>query len=165
MALRPGPGWLVALLLAVVLAGEGPAAAEVRTAHGTSKQARILSRSEVPLGDGTLGRLEGLLRVLESDAPEWRGAQVFSVRFSDPQMRQNRVMRGQMVITVPGGDQAFLNYDFTWTGGGVTTPFQLNGLFVHGTGRFAGIRGQWREQGLSTMNEDTSEWEVTYELK
>jgi hypothetical protein len=38
------------------------------------------------------------------------------------------------------------------------------GRFVGGTGKFTGITGRWIERGLSTMTEDTSEWEVEYSL-
>jgi hypothetical protein len=162
---RSGRGGLLAVLLVAALAGGAPAGAEVRTARGTSERALPVARSDFPLGDGTTGRLEGHLRVLQSDAPEWNQARVFSVRFSDPTMLQNWTTRGQMMITLAGGDQAILDYEFTWKGGGTTTPFQLTGLFVHGTGRLTGIRGQWRERGVFTNTEFTTEWEVTYELK
>jgi hypothetical protein len=155
---------MVGLLLASGLGGGSPASAEPRIARGKSVQAKFVARSEIPLGDMTTGRLESLLRTLRSESPEWNNARVFSVRFSDPQMRQNRVMRGQMVIVQPGGDEAVLEYQMTWKGGQVETPFELSGRFVHGTGRFAGIKGHWRERGVSGTTEDTSEWEVEYEL-
>jgi hypothetical protein len=141
---------------------DSPSAQPTRV-RGKSEQARIVARSAVPMGAMVTGRLESLLRVLKSDDPDWNDAQVYSVRFSDPEMRQNRTMRGQMIVTHTNGDRTFLEYEFTWKGGGLDTEFELNGRFVGGTGKFRGITGQWRERGTSTMTEDTSEWEIEYQ--
>jgi hypothetical protein len=132
--------------------------------RGKSEQARFVARSEVPLGGMVMGRLESLFRVLKSNDPAWNGAQVFSVRFSDPEMRQNGTMRGQMVVIHSDGARAFLEYEVTWKPGSVDTEFDVIGRFLQGTGKFAGVRGRWTERGISTMTEDSSEWEVEYSL-
>jgi hypothetical protein len=155
---------LAAILVPILLGPAGVASAQSITVRGKSEQARVIARSEVPLGGMVMGRLESLLRVLKSDDPAWNDAEVFSVRFSDPEMRQNRTMRGQMTVILRDGSRAYLEYEFTWKGGTVDTEFDLVGRFVEGTGKLSGIRGRWTERGLSTMTEDTSEWEVEYSL-
>jgi hypothetical protein len=102
--------------------------------RGKGEQARVIARSEVPLGGMVMGRLESLFRVLKSDATVWNDAQVFSVRFSDPEMRQNRTMRGHMSVVHSDGDRAFLDYEFTWKSGSVDTEFE-NGRPICGRDR------------------------------
>lgn len=136
-------------------------AAQTTRAQGKSEQARIVARNDIPLGAAGPGRLESLVRVLKSENPEWNDAQVFSVRVSNPEMRQQGVMQGYMVVIHPDGDRAFLEYEFTRTGG-ATSDFRLTGRLVGGTGKFKNTRGRWTEKGRSTMTEDTSEWEVDH---
>jgi hypothetical protein len=156
-------GAIAAVLLGLLWSPTDTASAEIMRARGKSEQARVIARSEIPLGDMVTGRLESLFRVLKGDAPEWNNAQVFSVRFSDPQMRQNQIMRGHMIVIHADGDRTFLEYEMTWKPGGGTTEFRLTGRFVRGTGKFTGITGRWTERGFSSTTEDTSEWEVEYQ--
>jgi hypothetical protein len=137
------------------------ATAQTTRVQGKSEQARIIARNDIPLSAAGPGRLEGLFRILKSENREWDDAQVFSVRFSNPEMRQQGIMQGHMVVIQADGDRAFLEYEFTWTSG-VTSDFRLTGRFVGGTGKFKSIRGRWTEKGRSTVTEDTSEWEVEY---
>jgi hypothetical protein len=137
------------------------ATAQTTRVQGTSEQVRIVARNDIPLSAAGPGRLESLFRILKSENREWNDAQVFSVRFSNPEMRQQGIMQGHMVVIHSDGDRLFLEYEFTWTGG-VTTDFQMTGRFVGGTGKFKNMRGRWTEKGRSTMTEDTSEWEVEY---
>jgi hypothetical protein len=116
-ASRPPRPLLAAALAALCLAGvAGLAHAQAKKATGTSSQVVRVARTELFLGNNPAdtGRLESLSRVLASSDPDWNGARVFSVRFSDPFMRQERQARGHMVVTHPGGDQAFLEYHFRW---------------------------------------------------
>jgi hypothetical protein len=153
----------VAALVALLCGFIDIAEAQTTKARGKSEQVRLIARTELPLGDMTTGRLESLFRILKTDTPEWNNAQVFSVRFSDAAMRNNRTMRGHMIVIHPDGDRTFLDYEMTWKPDGVNADFQLIGRLVRGTGRFSGIRGRWMERGTSSMTEDTSEWEVEYE--
>jgi hypothetical protein len=70
------------------------AEAQTTRVRGKGEQARVIARSEVPLGDGVIGRLESFLRVLKSSDSD-----------SDPVMRQNRTMRGQAIVIHPSGDR------------------------------------------------------------
>jgi hypothetical protein len=165
-ASRPPRPLLAAALAALCLAGvAGLAHAQAKKATGTSSQVVRVARTELFLGNNPAdtGRLESLSRVLASSDPDWNGARVFSVRFSDPFMRQERQARGHMVVTHPGGDQAFLEYHFRWkpSQGGVT-EFDLQARFVRGTGRFQAITGSWRERGQPSASGDSSAWEVEY---
>jgi hypothetical protein len=154
---------LAAALLGLLWSPTDIASAPTARARGTSEQARVIARSDVPLGGMVTGVLESLFRVLKSADPQWNDAQVFSVQFSDPEMRQSQIRRGHMIVIHADGDRTFLEYEFTWKPGGVTTVFELNGRFLGGTGKFGNITGRWRERRLSTMTEDTSEWEVEYQ--
>jgi hypothetical protein len=121
LSVRPSirKGAIAAWAFAWLLGSLGDTASAQQTrARGKSEQARVITRNEIPLGDMTTGRLESLFRVLRSDAPEWDNAQVFSVRFSDPSMRQNQTMRGHMIVIHPGGERTFLEYEFKWKLGG-----------------------------------------------
>ena len=148
--------WLVGSLV-------HPGSAQPTRARGKSEQARVIARSDVPLGGMVTGRMESLFRILKSADSDWNDAHVYSVRFSDPEMRQNRTMRGQMIVIHATGDRTFLDYELTWKGG-VDTEFELMGRIVGGTGKFQGITGQWRERGVSTMTHDTSDWEIEYSV-
>jgi hypothetical protein len=133
-ASRPPRPLLAAALAALCLAGvAGLAHAQAKKATGTSSQVVRVARTELLLGNNPAdtGRLESPSRVLASSDPDWNGARVFSVRFSDPFMRQERQARGHMVVTHPGGDQAFLEYHFRWkpSQGGLT-EFDLQARFV-----------------------------------
>jgi hypothetical protein len=74
-----------------------------------------------------------------------------------------------MIVIHPGGERTFLEFEFKSKHGGlttgVTTEFELGGRFLQGTGKFTGITGRWMERGVSTMTEDTSEWEVEYSVR
>jgi len=143
------------------------ARAQARKVSGRSVGAERVARTELFLANNPMdtGLLESLSRTLTSQDPDWNGARVFSVRFSDPYARQERHVRGHMVVTHPVGDQTFLVYEFKWKSQGVDSDFELVARFVRGTGKFKGIGGSWRERGRSTMTEDTSEWEIEYELR
>jgi hypothetical protein len=154
---------LAAALLGLLWSPTDIVSAPTTRAQGISQQARVIARSEVPLGSMVTGFLESLFRVLKSADPHWNDAQVFSVQFSDPEMRQSQVRRGQMIVIHADGDRTFLEYEFTWKPGGGTMVFELKGRFLGGTGKFANITGRWRERRLSTMTEDMSEWEVEYQ--
>src|SRR5262245_66214270 len=90
---RRGP-IVATVLLGLCWSPPESAPAQTIKVRGNSEQARVIARSEVPMGGMVMGRLESLFRRLKSDVPAWNDAQVFSVRFSDPEMRQNRTMRG-----------------------------------------------------------------------
>jgi hypothetical protein len=153
-----------ALLIGLFWSLPANTSAQTIKVQGKGEQARVIARSDLPLGDMTTGRLESLFRILRSAAPEWDNAQVFTVRFSDPAMRQNRIMRGHMIVIHADGDRTFLDYEFTWKPGGVNTEFEKKARFLRGTGKFTGITGRWIERGVSTMAEDMSEWEIEYSL-
>ena len=158
-----GGSVLAAALLGLLWSPTDIASAPTTRARGQSEPARVIARSEVPLGSMTTGVLESLFRVLKSADPRWNRAQVFLVQFSDPEMQQSQVRLGQMIVIHADGDRTFLEYECTWKPDGGTTVFQLKGRFLGGTGKFSNITGRWRERGLSTMTENTSEWEVEYQ--
>src|SRR5262245_35048060 len=86
------------------------ASAPTTRARRTSEPARVVARSEVPLGGMVTGLLESYIRVLKSADPqvERRGAQVFSVQFADPEMQQSQVRRGHMIVNHADGDRTFV---------------------------------------------------------
>jgi hypothetical protein len=141
------------------------ARAQARKVSGKGVGAERVARTELFLANMDTGVLESLSRLLSSQDPDWNGARVFSVRFSDPHARRERYVHGHMVVHHPGGDQTFLTYEFRWKPVGADADFEMVARFVRGTGKFKGISGSWRERGRSTVTEDTSEWEVEYELR
>src|SRR5262245_25532242 len=128
-------GMIVAVLVGFAWSLPVDTCAQTIKARGKGEQARFVARNEIPLGQMIMGRLESPFRVLKSTDPAWNDAQVFSVRFSDPEMRQNGTGQGHMVVIYPNGDRAFLEYGVTWTPGTVDTPFEVKGRFVQGTGK------------------------------
>jgi hypothetical protein len=82
-------GMIVTVLMGLAWSLPVHTYAQTIKVRGKSQQARFVARNEVPLGGMVMGRLESLFRVLKSDDPAWNDVQVFSVRFSDPEMRQN----------------------------------------------------------------------------
>jgi hypothetical protein len=138
------------------------AGAQTRKVSGKMGNATVRAQTELFLAENPAdtGRLLSASRTLTSLDPAWDRAQLFSVRFSDPFMRQERRARGHMVITHPSGDQTFVEYELRWKG----VDWETSGHFVGGTGRFAGIRGKWRVRGTLTPTSDAGEWEAEYEL-
>jgi hypothetical protein len=74
---------------------------------------------------GQRRRLESLFRILKSENRAWNDAQVFSVRFSNPEMRQQGIMQRRMVVIHADGDRTLLEYEFTWSGG-ATSDFSAD---------------------------------------
>jgi hypothetical protein len=158
--------WLILVALGLAAWGdEARAQVSATRASGRSTDVVQVARTELFLGNNPAdtGRLESLSRTLTSENPDWNQARVFSVRFADPYMRSERQMRGHMVVTHPGGDQTFLEYEFKWKPAvdGVS-DFEMMARFLRGTGRFKGISGTWRERGQASVAADTSEWHVEY---
>ena len=162
-----------AILLAVILGtflGVPPsgtlAHAEPRKVTGTTGSSNVVANTLIFLAS-TLdtGQLQSRSRDLMSQDPDGNRANVFSTSFWDPAMQLERRARGHMVITHPGGDQTFLQYEITWKNLGPTElEWQILGLFVRGTGKFKGITGTWRERGKSTLTGDVGDWETGYSL-
>jgi hypothetical protein len=144
-----------------------PAAAEPQRASGKSTDAAQILRTDIILGNdpGDTGRLDSIARTLTSEHPDWNGARVFSVRFSDPHARRERHVHGHMVVTHPTGEQTFYTYEFKWASTDPETDFTLTARLVQGTGKFRRARGTWQERGRSTMASDSSEWAIDYELR
>jgi hypothetical protein len=145
------------------------------TAHSQPKKVSgrignvaVRARTELFLAENTAdpGRLDSLSRTLTSTDPDWHNATTFSVRFSDPFMRQERRYHGHAVNVHPGGDQTFVEYKGRWTPrGGGDFDWETTGRFVGGTGRFRGVTGTWRERGVWTQTSAAGEWEAAYELR
>jgi hypothetical protein len=77
-----GGSVLAAALLGLLWSPTDIASAPTTRARGQSEPARVIARSEVPLGSMTTGVLESLFRVLKSADPRWNRAQVFLVQFN-----------------------------------------------------------------------------------
>jgi hypothetical protein len=111
------------------------------------------------------GQLQSRSRGLISQDPDWNQATVFSTSFWDPAMQLEHRARGHMVITHPGGDQTFLQYEVSWHNvGPIELEWEILGRFVRGTGKFKGITGTWRERGRSTSAGEGGDWETEYTL-
>jgi hypothetical protein len=151
-----------------LLVGAGAANAQLTTVSGTTTNAVQVGRTEIFLGNDPVdtARLESVTRTLVSIHPDWNGASWFSVRFSDPHARRERRGFGHAVVTYPGGDQAFLIYEYQLKSlVGAEIEFETKGLFLRGTGKFQGITGTWRDRGWYTLTESSSEWTVEYKIK
>jgi hypothetical protein len=161
--------WSVILLALACCLGASPtlASAETRKATGTVGSVVLVARTEIFMASVLLsGHLESRSRGLLSQDPDWNHAMLFSTSFMDPAMQLERQARGHMVITHPGGDQMFLQYDATWKNvGPIEIEWQILGRFVRGTGRFKGITGTWRERVKSTSTGDSGDWETEYTLR
>ena len=142
------------------------ASAETKRVTGTHGSVVLVARSELFLASTLLtGQLESRSRGLISQDPDWNGATLFTTTFSDQAMQLERQAPGHMVITHPGGDQTFLQYEIRWKPvGSLEREWQLLGRFVRGTGKFKGITGTWRERGKSTTTGDSGDWETEYTL-
>jgi hypothetical protein len=140
--------------------------AETKRATGTHGSVALVARTEVFLPSTLLtAQLESRSRGLISQDPDWNGATLFTTSFFDQAMQLERQARGHMVITHPGGDQTFLQYEISWKPvGSLELEWQLLGRFVRGTGKFKGITGTWRERGKSTSTGDSGDWETEYTL-
>jgi hypothetical protein len=148
--------FIIALLAAPLSAGAP------KKVSGQIGDATVRARTELFLAENPAdtGHLVSVSRTLTSLDPAWNGAHIFSVRFSDPFMRQERRSHGHMVITHPNGDQTFVEYQLRWKG----LDWETSGHFVGGTGRFSGITGKWRVRGTPTPTSDAGQWEAEYEL-
>jgi len=159
---------LVALFGPVVGGPTSPtsAYAETKKATGTTESSVVVANTLLFLAS-TLdtGQLQSRSRNLISQDPDWNQAKIFSTSFWDPAMQLEHRARGHMVITHPGGDQTFLEYEVSWKNAGpIELEWQFRGLFVRGTGKFKGITGTWRERGKSASVGDSGDWETEYSL-
>jgi hypothetical protein len=159
---------LVALFGTFLVLATSPrlAYAEAKRATGTTGSSVVVVNTLIFLAS-TLdtGQLQSRSRELISQDLDWNHATVFSTSFLDPAMQLEHKARGHMVITHPGGDQTFLQYEVSWKNvGPIELEWQFLGSFVRGTGKFKGISGTWREGGKSTSTGDGGNWETEYNL-
>jgi len=159
---------LVALLGAFMGGATSPTAAyaEARKVRGTTESSVIVANTLLFLAS-TLdtGQLQSRSRSAISRDPDWNQAKLFSTSFWDPAMQLEHRARGHMVISHPGGDQTFLEYEVSWKNvGPIEIEWQMLGRFVRGTGKFKGIIGTWRERGTSTSVGESGDWETEYSL-
>ena len=127
---------------------------------------------EIPVGDmnSQVGNLRSLIWVYSSTHPDWNNARASTVVFTNVMTKS---LKGFTVVTHPGGDQTFLEFEGTWEQEpGVVFTDQRKGRFLGGTGKFKGITGRWTstirgggfDPTVDTVKR-TAEWKAEYEIK
>lgn len=103
----------------------------------------VLAVNRIPIENSPYkGNFQVYHAVLASEDPAWNNARFFFIQYGEP--RKGYDERGYGVISLPGGDQTHIKFFNKWTS---STGFELTGerkgVFVGGTGKFAGIKGSY----------------------
>ena len=153
----------ISVCFVVMLIQIQEACAEKKKISGTYKWLLRLSNAKIPVTDSTeKGYIAAHNSVLKSTDPEWNNARLFSVQYTVS--LKESIYRGFGVITHPGGDQTFIEFQDKLTFSGSDEAGEMEGAFTGGTGKFEGIRARWRLKWIwkRMTGGKVGEWEVEY---
>ena len=153
---------IISVLLIVSLIHPQEVYADKKKISGTFKSQR-LGRSKIPVAEPKAkGYMTVRNSVLKSANPDWNNASFFEVTLDKSILEQTQ--RGYGVITHPGGDQTFIEYEGKVTStSGANSTGENKGFFIGGAGKFKGIRARWLLKWSYKMGEGMAgEWKVEY---
>lgn len=134
-----------------------------KSISGTYKGLKRLAQSRIPVAEPKgQGKVRARNSVLRSADPDWNNAGFFEVTLDKSILEETQM--GYGVITHPGGDQTFIEYEGKLTShSGAESTGEKKGFFIGGTGKFKGIRARWLLKWSFKMGGDMEgEWKVEY---
>jgi hypothetical protein len=130
---------------------------------GTSTGIELLSRGRIPIPKSPVkGYISAKHQLLDSADPDWNKADYFFIIYAASTREWNN--KGYGVITHPGGDKTFIEFEEKYGASGSVYKGEVKGFFLKGTGKFKGIKGNW-SSNWKRDPERVEEWQVEYEIK
>ena len=149
----------VGLMVAFTPAQE--AFGEKKKITGTSKVINLLARTKIAVSKSPVkGYLIVYNAVFNSADPDWNNSRFYFIKYkASPDSH-----KGFGVITHPGGDQTFIEFDDKQSASGTDVKGETEGFFLKGTGKFENIRARWKSKWMQNYSggERIDEWTVEY---
>ena len=102
--------------------------------------------------------------ILRSDDPDWNNASYFYITYKGFGIDQIDEYNGYGSISHPGGNQTF--YEFAGkriSAAAANSAGETEGIIIHGTGKFEGIKARWLIKWKKSMAEGRlGDWTVEY---
>lgn len=155
----------ISFLLLVSLFNPQEACADKKKITGTSEGVDLLARARIPVPKSPVkGSITACNMILDSDDPAWNKAGFYFAEYLASTGEWN--YKGFGVITHPGGDQTFIEFEQKRTGKGGVYIGEVSGFFLKGTGKFKGIKGSWNSNWERVAGKNRlDKWVAEYEIK